>query len=160
LRLVRFLVGAGAAAAAAYIVVARRADDQTPDWMEYPATQDWYPAAQLDDAFAEVAATTAHPADAPSAAPVESGQFSMRGCAAAAGHAVVSGVTFRRRLADAPKPEQIELEVDATSNVPEGGLLILRDGGFAPSADGFALMLAAAGNGPFSASGTYRVLAP
>jgi hypothetical protein len=157
LRLVRFLVGAGAAAAAAYIVVARRADDQASEWMEYPATQDWYPAAQIDDAFAEVAATAAPVADAPPASVVESGQFSMRGCAAAAGHAVISGVTFRRRLATPPKPEQIELEMNATSNVPEGGLLILRDGGFAPSADGFALMLAAAGTGPFSASGTYRV---
>jgi hypothetical protein len=159
-RLVRFLVGAGAAAAAAYIVVARRADDSAA-WSEYPATQDWYPAAQLDGAFGETAATTAP--EAPSheltATPVETGHFSMRGCAAAPGHAVVTGVTFRRRLPKAPSPDVIQIEVDATSNVPDGGLLILRDGGFAPTGDGFALMLAAAATGPFSASGTYRVFA-
>jgi hypothetical protein len=81
----------------------------------------------------------------------------MRGWAAAAGHAVVSGITFRRRLSEDVGPEQIEIQVDATDNVPEGGLLILRDGGFAPSREGFALMLAAGGPGPFSAAGSYRV---
>lgn len=160
MRLVRFLVGAGAAAAAAYIVVARRTDDSA--WAEYPATQDWYPTAPLNEALAETAATLAPeaPSAETAAEPVETGRFSMRGCAAAPGHAVVSGVTFRRRLPNAPSPDAIEIEVDARSNVPDAGLLILRDGGFAPTGDGFALMLAAAGTGPFSATGTYRVYAP
>jgi hypothetical protein len=158
-RLVRFLVGTGAAAAAAYIVVARRTESDAAAWSEYPVTQDWYPAGDLDTAASETAATTAPealPASTP-AAPIETGRFSLRGCASAPGHAVVGGVTFRRPLSQPVGSQQIELETDATDNVPDGGILILRDGGFAPSTEGFALMVAAAGAGPFSASGTYRV---
>jgi hypothetical protein len=157
-RLVRFLVGAGAAAAAAYIVVTRRSQGAAA-WSDYAVAQDCYPASELDAAHDETAATIAGeaPAAPPRAAPIEAGRFAMRGWAAAAGHAVVSGITFRRRLSEDVGPDQIEIQVDATDNVPEGGLLILRDGGFAPSREGFALMLAAAGPGPFSAAGSYRV---
>lgn len=160
MRLVRFLVGAGAAAAAAYIVVARRTDDAAA-WSEYPSSQDWYPVTAVNEALSETAVTVAPGAPVAKAAatPVETGTFSMRGCAAAPGHAVVTGITFRRRLANAPSPDLIEIEMDAASNVPDGGFLILRDGGFAPTGDGFALMLAAEGTGPFSATGTYRVYA-
>jgi len=158
-RLVRFLVGAGAAAAAAYVVLARRVDGEAV-WSEYPATQDWYPASEIAAARGETAAAVSDPATATGSLtgePTETGRFAMRGWAAAAGHAVVCGVTFRRRLAHDVAPGEIQIEVDATDNVSEGGLLILRDGGFAPSREGFALMLAAAGAGPFSAAGSYRV---
>lgn len=161
-RLVRFLVGAGAAAAAAYIVFSRRTDGEAGG-LEYPASQDWWPASEIDTAHAQTAAAVCDVAAIPETvegAPIETGRFAMRGWAAAAGHAVVCGVTFRRRLARDVGADEIEIQVDATDNVPGGGLLILRDGGFAPSREGFALMLAAAGAGPFSAAGSYRVFAP
>jgi len=154
-RLVRFLVGAGAAAAAAYLVVSRR--HQGTDAWPADVVQDWYPAGEFDAAYDEMAATVAVDPPTPVKAPVEAGRFAMRGWAGAAGHAVVSGVTFRRRLPHDIEAGQIEIQIDATDNVPEGGVLILRDGGFAPSREGFALMLAAAGPGPFSAAGSYRV---
>lgn len=175
MRLVRFLVGAGAAAAAAYLIAAkvRGAGHPAQAWPS-DVGDGWYPS------FSEVAAAAAETAatftpvvdglglddeeaeDVPFAAqadtePLETGRFSLRGWAAAAGHAVVSGVTFTRRLPEEVGPDQIEIAVDATDNVPQSGLLILRDGGFAPSREGFALMLAAAGPGPFSAAGSYRV---
>lgn len=158
MRLVRFLVGAGATAAAAYIVVSRRSD-ATSAWSQLPDTEHWYPATDYERAAAETGATVAPEAQARTVAaqPIETGPFSLRGCASAAGHAVVCGVTFRRRLPQGVAAEEIEIEVDATHNVPDNGILILRDGGFAPSSEGFALMLAAAESGPFSASGTYRV---
>jgi hypothetical protein len=170
-RLVRFLVGAGAAAAAAYYVASRVRESSAA--MTWPADgDDWYPSlSEVASARSETAATV-HPVvdglglddeeDLLTSAqaapePLETGRFSMRGWAAAAGHAVVSGVTFNRRLPEEVAAEQIVIEVDATDNVPRSGLLILRDGGFAPSREGFALMLAAAGPGPFSAAGSYRV---
>ena len=178
MRLVRFLVGAGAAAAAAYFVASRVRGSSAA--MTWPADgDDWYPAfTELADASAETAATvpplvdglgpgdeedvltpTYDAAPAPiEGETLETGRFSLRGWAAAAGHAVVSGVTFSRRLPQEVAADQIAIEVDATDNVPRSGLLILRDGGFAPSREGFVLMLAAAGPGPFSAAGSYRVV--
>lgn len=91
-------------------------------------------------------------------APLEVGRFALGGWAAAAGHSVVSAVTFRRRLPANVTPDRIVLEIDARDNVPEGGLVVLSDPGFAPDRDGFTLLLAAATPGPFSAAGSYRVL--
>jgi hypothetical protein len=90
---------------------------------------------------------------------LEEGRFALGGWAAAGGHSVVSAVTFRRRLPEDVAAERIELELDAADNVPEGGLVVLSDPGFAPDRDGFTLLLAAAAPGPFSAAGGYRVVA-
>jgi hypothetical protein len=90
--------------------------------------------------------------------PLEVGRFALGGWAASGGHSVVSAVTFRRRLPADVTPDRIVLEIDARDNVPEGGLVVLSDPGFAPDRDGFTLLLAAATPGPFSAAGSYRVL--
>jgi hypothetical protein len=92
--------------------------------------------------------------------PLDEGRFALGGWAASAGHSMVSAVTFRRRLAEDVTPDRIVLEIDASENVPEGGLVVLADPGFAPDRDGFTLLLAAAYPGPFSAAGSYRVLPP
>jgi hypothetical protein len=91
--------------------------------------------------------------------PVEEGRFALGGHAAGAGHSVVTAVTFRRRLPSPPSADQIALEIDASENVSDGGLVILADPGFAPDRDGFTLLLAAKDPGPFSAAGSYRVAA-
>ena len=171
--MVRFIVGAGAIASAAYLVVSRTRAAS----FDYPVGEAWYPPAQwgsgsdmeVDVAQSEQAATLVpmvgiqpegiQPAGMPDAAGggAEVGRFALQGWAAAPGHAVVSGITFRHRLSRDVSVEEIELEIEATANVPERGLMILRDGGFAPSREGFALMLAAAGPGAFSAAGVYRI---
>jgi hypothetical protein len=87
----------------------------------------------------------------------DEGRFALGGWAAASGHSVVSAVTFRRRLPQAVSAEQIELTIDASENVPEGGLIVLSDPGFAPDREGFTLLLTAADPGSFSAAGSYRV---
>jgi hypothetical protein len=91
---------------------------------------------------------------------LDEGRFALGGWAASAGHSMVSAVTFRRRLAEDITADRIVLEVDASDNVPDGGLVVLADPGFAPDRDGFTLLLAAADPGPFSAAGSYRVLGP
>ena len=90
--------------------------------------------------------------------PLDEGRFALGGWAAASGHNVVSAITFRRRLVADVSTDQIVLEIDASENVPDGGLVILSDPGFAPDRDGFTLFLAAADAGAFSAAGSYRVL--
>ena len=91
--------------------------------------------------------------------PLDEGRFALGGWAASAGHSVVSAVTFRRRLPEDIGADRIVLEIDASENVPDGGLVVLADPGFAPDRDGFTLLLAAASPGPFSAAGSYRVIA-
>lgn len=100
------------------------------------------------------------PAEAPrpAFAPLDEGRFALGGWAAAPGHSVVSAITFRRRLADNVSIDQIVLEIEASENVPDGGLVVLSDRGFAPDRDGFTLFLAATDAGAFSAAGSYRVL--
>jgi hypothetical protein len=104
------------------------------------------------------------PAEAPAEAPdpriasLDEGRFALGGWAAAPGHSVVSAITFRRRLAANVSIDRIILEIDASENVPDGGLVVMSDPGFAPDRDGFTLVLAAAGVGAFSAGGSYRVL--
>ena len=90
--------------------------------------------------------------------PLDEGRFALGGWAASAGHSVVSAVTFRRRLPNDVGTDQIVLEIDASENVLDGGLLVLTDPGFAPDRDGFTLLLEAAEPGSFSAAGSYRVL--
>lgn len=90
--------------------------------------------------------------------PLDEGRFALGGWAASAGHSMVSAVTFRRRLPEDIAPDRIVLEVDASDNVSEDGLVVLADPGFAPDREGFTLLLAAADPGPFSAAGSYRVL--
>jgi hypothetical protein len=100
----------------------------------------------------------AHPADA--AARVEvSGRFAIGGWAAQAGHMVLSGVTFPSRLAEAVDAGRVRLVADVLRNVTADGLVVPADGGFAPDAEGFTLLVAAAGPGPFAASGRYEVIA-
>jgi len=110
---------------------------------------------------AEIAGEPAEaPAEAPDPwiAPLDEGRFALGGWAAAPGHSVVSAITFRRRLAADVSTDQIVLEIDASENVPGGGLVVMSDPGFAPDRDGFTLFLAAADVGAFSAGGSYRVL--
>jgi hypothetical protein len=90
--------------------------------------------------------------------PLDEGRFALGGWAASAGHSVVSAVTFRRRLSEDIGADRIVLEIDASENVPDGGLVVLADPGFAPDRDGFTLLLAAAAPGQFSVAGSYRVL--
>ena len=96
----------------------------------------------------------------PATPALDEGRFALGGWAASAGHSLVSAVTFRRRLPVDVTADQIELDVEAVDNVPEGGLVVLADPGFAPDRDGFTLFLAAADPGPFSAAGSYRVRPP
>ncbi len=112
---------------------------------------------------AVVAATTPVPETVP--APVvevrvdEDGRFSLGGWAAQAGDMALCGVTFRERL-DHPVAEgDIRLVPDAEANVAEGGLLVLGDAGFAPDAEGFTLVVAAAGPGAFAATGRWERVA-
>ncbi len=91
-------------------------------------------------------------------APLDEGRFALGGWAAAAGHSVVSAITFRRRLPADVTIDQIVLEIEVSENVADDGLVILADPGFAPDRDGCTLRLSAADTGQFSAAGSYRVL--
>lgn len=112
------------------------------------------PEAELAGGPAEAAAD----APTPWIASLDEGRFALGGWAAAPGHSVVAAITFRRRLAADVSIDQIVLEIDASENVPDGGLVVMPDPGFAPDRDGFTLFLAAAEVGAFSAGGSYRVL--
>lgn len=89
---------------------------------------------------------------------LDEGTFSIGGWAAAPGHSVVSAVTYRNRLPAAVDAERIVLQIEMSENIPDEGLLVLSDPGFAPDREGFTLLLSAADPGPFSASGTYRAV--
>ena len=100
----------------------------------------------------------AHPAGA--AAPVEaSGRFAIGGWAAQAGHMALCGVTFPARLAEAVEAGRVRLVPDVLKNVGADGLVVPDDAGFAPDSEGFTLLVAAAGPGPFAASGRYELIA-
>lgn len=90
---------------------------------------------------------------------LDEGSFSLGGWAAAPGHTVVSAVTYRQRLPFEVAPDHILLSIEHSENVPDDGLVVLADPGFAPDREGFTLVLAAADPGPFSVSGTYRAIA-
>lgn len=89
----------------------------------------------------------------------ESGRFSLGGWATQAGHMALCGVTFRDRRDRPLDPASIRLIVDAGTNVAEGGTVVLSDTGFAPDAEGFTILLAAAGPGTFAVAGRYEILA-
>jgi hypothetical protein len=93
------------------------------------------------------------------AAVVREGRFSLGGWATQSGHMALCGITFRDRHDRAPAPEQIRLVPDGLANVAEGGVVVLGDRGFAPDAEGFTLLVSAAGPGAFAATGRYEVLA-
>lgn len=86
------------------------------------------------------------------------GRFSLGGFALQPGHITLCGVTFDERAEGPVAAGAIRLEIEAASNVADGGLVVLGDPGFAPDGEGFTLMLAAAGPGGFAASGRYALL--
>lgn len=98
---------------------------------------------------------TAAPEDPPA---LNRGRFALGGHALVPGHMTVSAVSFAARGAVPAAPEAIRLEVESIENVPDGGLVVLADPGFAPDAEGFTLMLAAAAPGRFAASGWYELV--
>jgi hypothetical protein len=88
-----------------------------------------------------------------------SGRFAVGGWAAQAGHMAVYGVTFPARIAEAVDAGRVRLVPDVLQNVTADGLVVPSDSGFAPDAEGFTLLVAAAGPGPFAASGRYELIA-
>ena len=88
-----------------------------------------------------------------------SGRFAIGGWAAQAGHMAICGVTFPARLAEAVEAGRVRLVPEVLQNVGADGLVVPADGGFAPDAEGFTLLVAAAGPGPFAASGRYELIA-
>ena len=90
---------------------------------------------------------------------VESGRFSLGGWATQGGHMALCGVTFRSRQDAVVPAGRVRLVIEASHNVDAGGLVVLSDAGFAPDAEGFSILLAAAGPGAFAASGRYELLA-
>jgi hypothetical protein len=90
----------------------------------------------------------------------EAGRFSIGGWAAQAGHMSFCAVSFRDRRDEVVDASSIRLLTDATTNVSEGGLVVLADPGFAPDLEGFTIVVAAAGPGGFAAAGRYEVTAP
>jgi hypothetical protein len=127
------------------------------------------PAAAVEESSVAVAAEPRPPAEEPAAAEepapaaeaevAERGNFVLGGRALAPGHAVLSGITFAARHDGPVAAELLRLRVERALNVPDGGLVVLSDAGFAPDAHGFTIALAAAAAGRFAASGTYEVLA-
>lgn len=120
-----------------------------------PALSEWAaPVAPMAPAVAPVAAAPEVEVEID-----ETGRFSVGGWAAQAGHMALTGVTFRDRR-DAPvEAGAIRLIPDALSNVADAGVVVLEDARFAPCAEGFTLLVAAAGPGTFAVTGRYEVLA-
>jgi hypothetical protein len=88
-----------------------------------------------------------------------SGRFAIGGWAARAGHMALCGVTFPARLAEAVEAGRVRLVPDVLQNVGADGLVVPDDAGFDPDSEGFTLLVAAAGPGPFAASGRYELIA-
>ncbi len=85
------------------------------------------------------------------------GAFTLSGLAGAGGDLAFGPVVFARRLDEAPDPGSVTLTVDAAENVPDGGVAVMGDGGFAPSAEGMTLVIAANAPGRFVVRGRYVV---
>lgn len=132
-------------------------EPESTEPVDVPAAETPVEAAPVSVPAEEPAGIRVRPPDMASTSAVDEGRFALGGWAAASGHSVVSAVTFRRRLPQGVTAQQIELTIDASENVPEGGLLVLADPGFAPDREGFTLLLTAAEPGSFSAAGSYRV---
>lgn len=88
------------------------------------------------------------------------GEFSLSGLTLGAGQFVVGGVSFSHRAEIAPACDEITLWIDDQQNLPTGGLVVMRDGGFAPSREGFALAMASAEAGVVRAHGRWSVTTP
>jgi hypothetical protein len=135
------------------------------EWSAAPAPARVAEAAEAPPREAEspdpaVAAEWTSPVAVPAApvAVVTEGRFSLGGWATQAGHMALCGITFRDRHEHGPAAEQIRLIPDGIANVADGGVVVLGDRGFAPDAEGFTLLVCAAGPGAFAASGRYEVL--
>ena len=87
----------------------------------------------------------------------ETGRFSLGGFATQAGHIALCGITFQERCSGLLTPDAITLVTEAANNVAEGGLVVLGDAGFAPDAEGFTILLCAAGPGTFAVAGRYEL---
>lgn len=102
---------------------------------------------------------TAMPSAHAAAAPLAEGRFALGAMAANPGDMTLTAVTFDIPVSAALCADAITLEIDSSTNMAKGGLRVLDGQGFAPSEDGFALMLTATEPGPFAVTGTYRVSA-
>ncbi|MCB0881209.1 MAG: hypothetical protein KDC33_03200 [Thermoleophilia bacterium] len=100
------------------------------------------------------------PEAAAPAAHVSDGDFFVSGMASAAGDLAFGRVLFAHRLDEAPAGGDVTLIVEASENLPEGGVAVMSDGGFAPCVEGMTLVAAAAGPGRFVARGRFVVRHP
>jgi hypothetical protein len=92
--------------------------------------------------------------------PNQGGEFSLSGLTLGPGQLVVGSVSFSHRVETAPACDEITLWIDDQQNLPTGGLVVMRDGGFAPSREGFSLAMASAEPGVVRAHGRWSVAAP
>lgn len=112
------------------------------------------------DAAAPEVETWVEETPAPAAEPVARGDFFVSGLASAAGDLAFGRVLFPQRLDAAPEGATVTLVVEASDNLPDGGVAVMTDGGFAPCVEGMTLVAAAAGPGRFVARGHYVVGRP
>jgi hypothetical protein len=113
------------------------------------------------------------PGEAPVAAgpPAEtsSGRWALGGFAAQPGQHALGGVQFRQELPEAPAgwalapaldagPGTLVLVLDGAINCDGEDVAVVTDPGFAPTAQGFTVRVAAKASGPFAASGTFHVI--
>lgn len=143
--------------ATATATAARDDTDDEPGVVGAPLEVEWTEMEGIP-ALAEAPAPEPVEEPVPDGPVLDEGRFAIGGWAAAPGHSVVSAVTYHHRLPVVVPAERVLLTVDGAENVPERGLVVLADPGFAPDREGFTLLLAAADPGPFSATGSYRVI--
>ena len=85
------------------------------------------------------------------------------------GQHALGGVSFRAELPEAPSawavapadeaaPGTLVLILDGAINCDGSDLEVVTDPGFAPTAQGFTVRVAAKASGPFAASGTFQVI--
>ena len=160
----------GLAGAEAVATIALPEPPVLSEWSTVPATPLRAPAASpaadpapLNEWLSHLAHRPAEPvAPAAAAGPEtpsdESGRFSLGGWAVQPGHMALCGITFRRRREGPVDPSRIRLVMEAAQNLAGEGLVVLSDAGFAPDREGFTILLAAGGSGPFAVSGRYVVL--
>jgi hypothetical protein len=129
-----------------------------PDAADETAPVEWTEMEGLPDLPAAAQGAAAAGAVAPEGPVLDEGTFSIGGWAAAPGHSVVSAVTYHHRLPASVDADRIVLHIESAENIPDDGLVVLSDPGFAPDREGFTLLLGAAAPGPFSAAGTYRAV--
>lgn len=130
----------------------------TTEPVDEVAHVEWTEMEGLPDLPVAAPSGTTAAAVAPEGPILDEGTFSIGGWAAAPGHSVVSAVTYHHRLPTPVDAGRIVLQIEAAENIPDDGLVVLSDPGFAPDREGFTLLLGAAAPGPFSAAGTYRAV--